>query len=111
MIGPTSRGGSRNDIKKIQVAAMTTPSATPDRSQYVPRRRAATRSSRPTMGRILMARQEAWFGRQEAVSKIEHPISNSRPVAICATFDVRCWCWRLDVSAWSISLLDDDERY
>src|SRR5437773_8392764 len=54
MIGPTSRGGSRNDIKKIKVAAMTTPSATPDRSQYVPRRRAATRSSRPTMGRNLM---------------------------------------------------------
>src|SRR6266487_412690 len=102
MIGPTSRGGSRNDIKKIQVAAMTTPSATPDRSQYVPRRRAATRSSRPTMGRILMARQEAWFGRQEAVSKVEHPISNtqhpipnSRPVAIAqhSMFDVGVGGW------------------
>src|SRR6266516_1479362 len=62
MIGPTSRGGSRHDIKKIQVAAMTTHSATPDRSQYVPRRRAATRSSRPTMGRNLMENvmRDAW---------------------------------------------------
>src|SRR5216117_3259231 len=112
MIGPTSRGGSRNDIKKIQVAAMRTPSATPDRSQYVPRRRAATRSSRPTMGRILMARQEAWFGRQEAVSKVEHPTSNSELPSGCdaqrSMFDVGCWM--LDVSAWSISLLDDDGR-
>src|SRR5882672_9964100 len=58
MIGPTSRGGSRSDIKKIHVAATTTPSATPDRSQYVPRRRATTRSSRPTMGRNFMARSE-----------------------------------------------------
>src|SRR6266576_7335559 len=105
MIGPTSRGGSRNDIKKIQVAAMTTPSATPDRSQYVPRRRAATRSSRLTMGRILMARQEAVSKVEHPISNTQHPIPNSRPVAIAqhSMFDVGRW--RLDVSAWSISLL------